>query len=136
MFRSGFTYSFLRRCCPSQVATLSVRRVSPYQVSVSNNQNIQVKPCTCRGVAECGDPPRLNAHQSQSFTSVPTGVQSGSDLSQNAFHKTSSVCSWFDSPNVLFTSKHSCRFHQFESYVSYVRHLVALQWLGLPLHPA
>ena len=36
----------------------------------------------------------LNAPQSQSLTSVPTGVQSGSDLLQNAFHKNSSVCSW------------------------------------------
>ena len=41
----------------SSVATLSVRRVSPYQVSISSNHNIQLKPCSCRGVAECGDPP-------------------------------------------------------------------------------
>ena len=31
-FRSGYTYSSLRRCSPSQVAILSVRRVSPDQV--------------------------------------------------------------------------------------------------------
>ena len=40
-----------------RVATLSVRRVSPYLVSISSNHNIQLKPCSCRGVAECGDPP-------------------------------------------------------------------------------
>ena len=27
------------------------------RVSISNNHNIQLKPCSCRGVAECGDPP-------------------------------------------------------------------------------
>ena len=47
----------LRRCSPRQVETLSVRRVSPYQISMSNNHNIQLKPCSCRGVAQCGDPP-------------------------------------------------------------------------------
>ena len=29
----------------------------PYQVSISSNHNIQLKPCSCRGEAECGDPP-------------------------------------------------------------------------------
>ena len=57
----------------------------------------------------------LNAHQSQSLTSAPIGVQSGFDLLQNAFQKTSSVCSWSGSPNVSFPSQHSCRFHQLES---------------------
>ena len=62
---------------------------------------------------------RLNAHQSQSLTSVPTGVQSGSDLLQNTFHKTSSVCSWSDdSPNVSFPSQRSCHFHQLEILMS------------------
>ena len=56
MIRSVFTYPSLRRCCPSQVASLSFRRVSPYQVSVSSNHHVQLKPCSCRGVAECGDP--------------------------------------------------------------------------------
>ena len=27
------------------------------QVSISRNHSIQLKPCSCRGVAECGDPP-------------------------------------------------------------------------------
>ena len=141
MIRSGF----------AQVATLSVRRVSPYQVSVSSKHNIQLKPCSCRGVAEWGDP-RISM-LIRVPSSAPTGVQSASDLLQNAFHKTSSVCSWSDSPNVSFPSQHNCHFYQLESsrcrhwsrdvatialglrYVWYVRHLVALRWLGLPLHP-
>ena len=52
----------------------------------------------------------FNAHQSQSLTSVPTGVQSGSDLLQNAFHRTSSICSWSDSPSVSFPSQHRLSF--------------------------
>ena len=57
----------------------------------------------------------LNAHQSQFLSSAPIGVQSDSGLLQNAFHKTSSVCSWFGNPNVLFPSWYSCHFHQLES---------------------
>ena len=85
-------HSSVRIYIPLLATLLSkLSRVSPCQVSISSNHNIQLKPCSCRGVAELWQFTRLNAHQSESLTSVPTGVQSGSDLLQNAFHKTSSV---------------------------------------------
>ena len=47
----------LRRCCSSQVATLSVRRVSPYQVS-----RIQLKPLITPWSSGVWRSTRLNAH--------------------------------------------------------------------------
>ena len=105
----GFTYPS-RRCCSSKVATLSVRRVSPYQGS-----RIQLKPLITPWSSAMWRSTRLNAHWNQFSTRVPTGAQSGSDLLQNAFHKTSSVCSWSVNPNDLFPSQHNCHFHQHES---------------------
>ena len=106
----GFTYPSLRRCSPSQVATLNVRQVSPCQVS-----RIQLKPLITRWSSGVWRSTRLNAHQKQSSKRVPAGVHSGSGLLQNAFHKTSSVCSWSGNPNVLFPCQQSCHFHQLES---------------------
>ena len=48
--------------CPKQVATLSVRRVSRYHNFPATSSSL----CSCRGVAECGDPlvsPRTSANR-------------------------------------------------------------------------
>ena len=51
---------------------------------------------------------RLSADQNRSSNSLPAGVQSGSGPLQNAFHKTSGVCTWSGNPNVLFPGQHKC----------------------------
>ena len=92
MFRSGFTDTSLRRCYPNQVENLSVRRVSTYHVSVSSNHKNQLKPRSCRGVAECGIVDKCSKW----------GAIRLRPSAKNSFHKTSSVCSWSGNPNVSF----------------------------------
>ena len=67
----------LRGCCPSQVATLSVRRVSPCQVS-----RIQVQPLIMPWSSGGWRSTHLNAHDNRSSKRVPAGVQFGSGLLQ------------------------------------------------------
>ena len=76
--------------------TRNSRRVSPYQVS-----RVQLNTLITPWSSGVWRSTRLNAQKNRSSKRVPAGVQSGSGLLQNAFHKISSVCSWSGNLNVF-----------------------------------
>ena len=109
-FRSGFADPSLRRCCPRQVAILTVPRVSPYQVL-----HAQLKPLIMSWSGGVRRSTRLIAHWNRCQNEFQLGCNLAPAFRKKTFRKTSSACPLSGNPNVLFPGQHSCHFHQPES---------------------
>ena len=111
-FHTGFTYPSLQCRCPRQVATLSVRRVSRYQI-LSGQLSSQLKPLLMPCNGEVWRSTRLVTHTAANPMSgnvarrhwkqcrrITDEAQSCFCLLQSAYHTTSSACSWSGNPSV------------------------------------